>query len=140
SLKYFLLLKSCSFLFIFIVYFFASFLFVTDDFRFNEVKEQGKHAGLDIDINISLSNSGVDDKLKQVEDFQHTMHPLDVARQKYFFSDDMTPSCRIFVDHDDCGNKITEPELWRDLDMDSNAYEAQIEKLRKNIHGIQVRT
>ncbi|XP_020195495.1 uncharacterized protein [Aegilops tauschii subsp. strangulata] len=98
-----------------------------DDFRFNEVKEQGKHAGLDIDINISLSNSGVDDKLKQVEDFQHTMHPLDVARQKYFFSDDMTPSCRIFVDHDDCGNKITEPELWRDLDMDSNAYEAQIE-------------
>jgi hypothetical protein len=33
------------------------FLFVPDDFRFNEVREQGKHAGLDIDINIPLSNS-----------------------------------------------------------------------------------
>uniref|UniRef100_A0A8R7RC39 Aminotransferase-like plant mobile domain-containing protein n=1 Tax=Triticum urartu TaxID=4572 RepID=A0A8R7RC39_TRIUA len=53
-----------------------------DDFRFNEVREQGKHAGLDIDINIPLSNSGIDDKQEHVEDFQHTMHPLDVARQK----------------------------------------------------------
>ncbi|XP_020165726.1 uncharacterized protein [Aegilops tauschii subsp. strangulata] len=102
-----------------------------DDFRFNEVREQGKHAGLDIDINIPLSNSGIDDKHKHVEDFQHTMHPLDIARQKYFFFDDMAPSCRIFVDHDDCGNEITEPELWRDLDMDSNAYEVQIEEAKK---------
>uniref|UniRef100_A0A453EG87 Uncharacterized protein n=1 Tax=Aegilops tauschii subsp. strangulata TaxID=200361 RepID=A0A453EG87_AEGTS len=102
-----------------------------DDFRFNEVREQGKHAGLDIDINIPLSNSGIDDKQKHVEDFQHTMHPLDIARQKYFFFDDMTPTCRIFVDHDDCGNEITEPELWRDLDTDSNAYEAQIEEAKK---------
>ena len=69
-----------------------------------------------------------------MEDFQHTMHPLDVARQKYFFSDDMTPSCRIFVDHDDCGNEITEPELWRDLDMDSNAYEVQIEVIIVHTH------
>ena len=43
----------------------------------------------------------------------------------------MTPTCRIFVDHDDCGNEITEPELWRDLDTDSNAYEAQIEEAKK---------
>ncbi|XBH87669.1 hypothetical protein VPH35_075087 [Triticum aestivum] len=115
---------------LFYLFTFLPFL-VPHDFRFNEVREQGKHAVLDIDINIALSSSDIDDKHKHVEDFKHTMHPLDVARQKSFFSDDTTPSCRILVDHDDCGNEITGPELWRDLDMDSKAYEAQIEEAKK---------
>lgn len=66
-----------------------------------------------------------------MKDFQERLHPLDIARLKYFFADDMTPSCRILVDHDDCGNEITEPELWRPLDMDSQAYNAQIEEAKK---------
>ncbi|XP_045086790.1 uncharacterized protein [Aegilops tauschii subsp. strangulata] len=90
-----------------------------DHFRFNEVREQGKHAGLDIDINIPLSNSGIDDKQKHVEDFQHTLHPLDIARQKYFF----------FF--------LTSP-FW--LQNSPTQFFIHFRKLRKNINGIQVRT
>lgn len=58
---------------------------------------------------------------------QEFLHPLDIARQKYFFHDDSTPTFRIQEDVDDCGNEITEPELWRPSWMDSEAYNAKIE-------------
>lgn len=60
------------------------------------------------------------------------MHPLDIARKKYFFVDDSTPSCRLLEDVDDCGNEITEPDLWRPLGMDTKTYNAKIEKAKKS--------
>lgn len=74
-----------------------------------------------------LHDNGIDDKQEHVKELQDTLHPLDIARQKYFFTDDATPSYRILPDHDDCGNQITEPELWRPLEMNSEDYNAQIE-------------
>lgn len=52
---------------------------------------------------------------------------LDKARQKYFFYDDDTPTCRILEDMDDCGNEITEPELWRPVNMTTKEYNEKIE-------------
>ncbi|KAE8771856.1 hypothetical protein D1007_56209 [Hordeum vulgare] len=43
---------------------------------------------------------------------------LDEARKKYFFYSDDIPTFRLFENNDDCGKEITEPELWRPLDMD----------------------
>ena len=74
-----------------------------------------------------LHDNGIDDKQEHVKELQDTLHPLDIARQKYFFTDDATPSCRILPDHDDCGNQIIEPELWRPLEMNSEEYNSQIE-------------
>ncbi|XBI05236.1 hypothetical protein VPH35_133420 [Triticum aestivum] len=90
--------------------------------------DYNKCVELDIDINIAPSN---DDKQQHIKEFQDTLHPLDIARQKYFFADDMTPSCGILLDHDDCGNQITEPELWRPLQMNLEEYNAQIEEAKK---------
>ncbi|KAE8788518.1 hypothetical protein D1007_37446 [Hordeum vulgare] len=57
---------------------------------------------------------------------------LDEARKKYFYSDDI-PTFRLFENNDDCGKEITEPELWRPLDMDSDAYERKIQAAKNNI-------
>ncbi|XP_044394886.1 uncharacterized protein [Triticum aestivum] len=94
----------------------------------NNVSDYKKRVELDIDINIALSNN---DKQQHVKELQDTLHPLDIARQKYFFTDDATPSCRILPDHDDCGNQIIEPELWRPLEMNSEEYNSQIEEAKK---------
>uniref|UniRef100_A0A8R7UWR1 Uncharacterized protein n=1 Tax=Triticum urartu TaxID=4572 RepID=A0A8R7UWR1_TRIUA len=94
----------------------------------NNVSDYKKRVQLDIDINMALSNN---DKQQRVKEFQDTLHPLDIARKKYFFADDATPSCRILPDHDDCGNQITEPELWCPLEMNTEEYNAQIEEVKK---------
>lgn len=46
--------------------------------------------------------------------------------KNYFYNDD-TPTLRLFKNHDDCGNEMKEPELWRPLRMQSDAYERKIE-------------
>ncbi|XBI04710.1 hypothetical protein VPH35_132957 [Triticum aestivum] len=94
----------------------------------DHVRDYNKCVELDIDINIAPSNN---DKQQHIQELHDTLHPLDIARQKYFFADDMTPSCRILPDHDDCGNQITEPELWHPLQMNSEEYNAQIEEAKK---------
>ncbi|KAI5009121.1 hypothetical protein ZWY2020_010169 [Hordeum vulgare] len=58
---------------------------------------------------------------------------LDEARKKYFFYSDDIPTFRLFENNDDCGKEITEPELWRPLDMDSDAYERKIQAAKNNI-------
>ncbi|KAE8818197.1 hypothetical protein D1007_04073 [Hordeum vulgare] len=57
---------------------------------------------------------------------------LDEARKKYFFYSDDIPTFRLFENNDDCGKEITEPKLWRPLDMDSDAYERKIQ-VKKNL-------
>lgn len=52
---------------------------------------------------------------------------LDDARKNYFFYGDDTPTLRLLENYDDCGNEIKEPELWRPLHMDSDAYNRKIE-------------
>ncbi|XBH87834.1 hypothetical protein VPH35_075219 [Triticum aestivum] len=98
------------------------------DVRTTFAGDYNKRVELDIDINIAPSNN---DKQQHIQELQDTLHPLDIARQKYFFADDMTPSRRILPDHDDCGNQITEPEFWRPLQMNSEEYNAQIEEAKK---------
>lgn len=73
-------------------------------------------------------------KGKGLQDF---LHALDIARRKYFFQDDSTPSCRLFEDVDDCGNEIIEPELWRPLGMDTETYNAKIENEKEIQQQIQ---
>lgn len=52
---------------------------------------------------------------------------LDKAREKYFFYDDDTPTLHLLENWDDCGNEITEPELWRPLHMKAEEYNRKIE-------------
>lgn len=57
---------------------------------------------------------------------------LDEARKNYFFYSDDIPTLRLFKNHDDCGNEIKEPELWRPLHMDSEEYERKIEAPKRD--------
>jgi hypothetical protein len=52
---------------------------------------------------------------------------LQIARNKYFFLDDGTPSLRLVEDEDDNGKTIEEPELYRPLHMDDFSYNEQCE-------------
>jgi hypothetical protein len=46
---------------------------------------------------------------------------LQLARNKYFFLDDGTPSLRLVEDEDDNGKTIEEPELYRPIHMHAHA-------------------
>jgi hypothetical protein len=52
---------------------------------------------------------------------------LQIARNKYFFLDDGTPSLRLVEDEDDNGKTIEEPELYRPLHMYDFSYNEQCE-------------
>ncbi|XP_037462102.1 uncharacterized protein LOC119333234 [Triticum dicoccoides] len=65
----------------------------------------------------------------------------ELARAKYFFADDSTPSFRISEDVDECGNIIEEHELCRLVWMKDECYKKKIEatklKIAKNFKEVQ---
>lgn len=57
---------------------------------------------------------------------------LRLARKKYFFFSDDTPTFRLFEDVDDNGRAIEEPELYRPIGMDDYTYNLKCESALKN--------
>lgn len=86
-------------------------------------KFRGRLDNLSIDINVKAqpeSGTHTDEVFargyKIISDF------LDKAKEKYFFTDDSTPSFSISEDVDECGNIIEEHELWRPVWMKDECY------------------
>lgn len=98
---------------------------------------------IDFDINVTLI-AGEDDRRDDEKD-KHVVDNhmgnedgswadyLDKEREKYFFYDDDTPTLHLLENWDDCGNEITEPELWRPLHMKAEEYNRKIENAKKSI-------
>lgn len=114
-----------------------------DDTNVINQQQKGSCSKIDFDINVTLAAD--EDDANDHEANKHVIdNPignedeswadyLDKARKKYFFYDDDTPTCHILEDMDDCGNEITEPELWRPVHMTTKEYNKKIENAKKII-------
>jgi len=85
----------------------------------------------DIDINLpNITNIDHYPKLQMKQENKKRSEVIEEARKKYFFYEGGTPTFRIMEEYDDRGNPIEEPELWRPVGMDINAYNRSIEVMK----------